>query len=276
MYGKQGQEWLQSLPIVIERFAKNYQIISLKPVPNMSFNYVATGLHQEKKIVLKFGINNNDLSKEAACLKAFNGYGVPKVIASEKYLLIMEQATPGTPLKTYFPSQEEQSVIAASELMKNLHKAPLPKTHGFYHIKDLLQSLEASTSIPVKIINKARLLRDKLLAIPIDEVLLHGDLHHDNILKNNNSWLAIDPKGFIGDPAFDCSAFISNPIPELLQQKDPKSLILNRIEQFSEILNIPKQRIYDWHYVKTVLCWVWCIEDNLNAIHFEQILELMD
>jgi streptomycin 6-kinase len=62
----------------------------------------------------------------------------------------------------------------------------------------------------------------------------------------------------------------------LLQQKDPKTIILNRIEQFSEILNIPKQRIHDWHYVKTVLCWVWCIEDNLNATHFECILEFLD
>lgn len=277
MYGSLGRDWLNALDSNIALIASKFELHGLKPVPNMSFNYVATGFQQERPIVLKFGLNAKALQKEAVCLNAFNGYGVPVVYACEENLLIMEQAIPGTPLKSYFPIQEHESITIASEVLKNLHEASVPDNHGFYHVSELLIALDSISSIiPNKILNKARLLRDKLLATATHEVLLHGDLHHDNILKSGEGWLAIDPKGFIGDPAFDCSAFISNPIPELLHQQAPNEIIQNRIQKFSKQLDIPFQRIKDWHYVKTVLCWVWCIEDNLNANHFEQIVKLID
>ena len=106
-------------------------------------------------------------------------------------------------------------------------------------------------------------------------VLLHGDLHHENLLKNNNGWLAIDPKGFIGDPAFDVSAYIHNPIPELLGQRKPIEIINQRINGCAEQLNFSTQRIHDWLYVKSILSWVWCLQDNTSAEHFKQFINLL-
>ena len=85
-------------------------------------------------------------------------------------------------------------------------------------------------------------------------MLLHGDLHHDNILQNSGSWLAVDPKGYIGDPAFEPAAYLCNPIPELLQENRPREIIENRIRICSDELGIDAQRITEWVYAKPILC----------------------
>ena len=57
-------------------------------------------------------------------------------------------------------------------------------------------------------------------------------------LKNGDSWLVIDPKGFIGDPAFEAADYLCNPIPELLQENQPREIIENRINICSAELDI--------------------------------------
>ena len=104
-------------------------------------------------------------------------------------------------------------------------------------------------------------------------MLLHGDLHHDNILQNSDNWLVIDPKGFIGDPAFEPAAYLCNPIPELLQENQPREIIENRINICSTELGIDSRRIADWLYAKSVLCWTWSLEDNLDASYWHNLLE---
>jgi streptomycin 6-kinase len=133
-------------------------------------------------------------------------------------------------------------------------------------------------------LNKAKHLREDLLKSTTKEVLLHGDLHHDNILKNGDSksrrssksedgWLVIDPKGFIGDPAFEPAAYLCNPIPELLQENQPREIIENRINICSAELDIDSRRIADWLYAKSVLCWAWRLEDNLDASYWHNLLK---
>lgn len=105
------------------------------------------------------------------------------------------------------------------------------------------------------------------------EVLLHGDLHHDNILQNGDGWLVINPKGFIGDSAFEPAAYLCNRIPELLQENQPSEIIANRINICSAALGIDAQRIADWFYAATVLSWAWDIEDNLAPEYWEDFFK---
>ncbi len=73
--------------------------------------------------------------------------------------------------------------------------------------------------------------------------MLHGDLHHDNILQNGNYWVVIDPKGLIGEPAYEVSSFIRNSIPELLNHADAPNIIHNRVTRFAAALELPERRI---------------------------------
>ena len=114
------------------------------------------------------------------------------------------------------------------------------------------------------------------MATSATPVLLHGDLHHDNIIKNGHDWVVIDPKGVIGEPAFEVAAFIRNPIPQLLIHDYATSMIDKRIAQFSEHLKLAASRIRDWCFVQAVLAWVWSIEDGCDATYFKKLTKILD
>ena len=95
--------------------------------------------------------------------------------------------------------------------------------------------LDSDLKIPAQTLQKARKIRDQLLKMAMLDVLLHGDLHHDNILQNGDDearhsfsdggWLVIDPKGVIGESAYEVAAFIRNPMPELLTHDDAPNIM---------------------------------------------------
>ncbi|MDF1758150.1 MAG: aminoglycoside phosphotransferase family protein [Legionellaceae bacterium] len=274
IYGELGCKWLANLPGIVKQLASKYSLTDLHPVDNMSFNYIAKGYQNSKPIILKLSLDNKGLSKEADCLKAFSNHGVVEIIAREDGCLIIEQAQPGTTLKEYFPSNDNDSLEIICKIIKKLHTSTILENNNFQYIEKLLKVLDNDLDIPKDVLLNARRIRDNLLSSTQNKVLLHGDLHHDNILKNGNRWLVIDPKGFIGDPVFDVCAFISNPIPELLEQDNPGEIINQRIGGLAKWLGYPEQRIRDWHYVKIVLCWAWCLEDNLDVEYWKHLIYL--
>lgn len=83
---------------------------------------------------------------------------------------------------------------------------------------------------------------------------LHGDLHHFNLLRSGNDWLAIDPKGMFGDPAWECAAFLRNPAGKLPPRPELGRLLRRRVEMFSALLMLPPNRIAAWGYLDAVSC----------------------
>lgn len=73
--------------------------------------------------------------------------------------------------------------------------------------------------------------------------MLHGDLHHHNILQEADDWFVIDDNGVMGEAAYKVTPFIRNPIPELLNHTDASNIIHNRITRFAVALELPSQRI---------------------------------
>ncbi|HJN37525.1 MAG TPA: aminoglycoside phosphotransferase family protein [Gammaproteobacteria bacterium] len=276
MYNDEGKQWLDSLPEITTKIANEHNLSVLTPVNNMTFNYVASGYQHDTPIILKIGMNSKALAKETSCLKAFAKHAVAEVIAEDNNMIIMQRAVPGSTLKDYFPDNDEEATKILCASIKELHKASIPESHNFYHLSELFKTLDQKLDIPDEILSKAKHLRDDLLKSTTKEVLLHGDLHHDNILKNGDSWLVIDPKGFVGDLAFEAAAYLCNPIPELLEENHARKMIENRINICSSELNIDAQRIADWLYAKSVLCWAWRLEDNLDPSYWKKYISFIN
>ena len=134
---------------------------------------------------------------------------------------------------------------------------------------------ERGREIPLPYLEKARTLKDKLLKEPCKVKLLHGDLHHYNILANEKGWLAIDPQGVVGEPAYEVALFIRNPIPELLDSSHGMQIISHRIRIFSHLLKIDEERIHQWCFVQAVLSWIWNLEDGLNPSYFKRLTAML-
>ncbi|MDN3509684.1 MAG: aminoglycoside phosphotransferase family protein [Candidatus Neptunochlamydia sp.] len=274
--GKEGKQWLDSLPEITAKIADEHNLSDLTPVNNMTFNYIASGYQNDKPIILKIGMNSKALAKEASCLKAFTKHAAAEVIAYDNNIIIMQRSVPGSTLKDHFPDNDEEATKILCASIKELHKASIPENHNFYHLSELFKALDQELDIPDKILTKAKHLRDELLSTTTKEVLLHGDLHHDNILQNGDGWLVIDPKGFIGDPAFEPAAYLCNPIPELLHEDNAKQIVSDRIKLCAEKLGLPEQRITDWLYAKSVLCWAWSLDDNLDSSYWKKYISFIN
>ena len=282
-YGEEGRQWLLNLPNNITIIQQKYNLTDICPVNNMTYNYIAQAKMSNNNVILKIGINEKALTREAQFLQAYtdnsllnNFSDVVKVIACSPGMLILSQALPGNTLKSYFPNKELLSIKIVCDKLKKLHLAKIPTHNSFYSLEQVLNILDApNIDIPELYLRKARQFRDDLLKTTERNVLLHGDLHHDNLLQNGDGWQIIDPKGFIGDPVFDAVAFIKNPIPELTQQESAVNIIKNRIKLFADIMGWPEQRILKWIIVGVILSWIWQLEDNLNADYFSHLSHIV-
>jgi streptomycin 6-kinase len=75
-------------------------------------------------------------------------------------------------------------------------------------------------------------------------VILHGDLHHANIIISaGRGWLAIDPKGVCGDPGYEVGPFMMNQIPAGASDTEVKEILKQRISIFSDELQIKRERL---------------------------------
>jgi streptomycin 6-kinase len=95
-----------------------------------------------------------------------------------------------------------------------------------------------------------------------EPMLLHGDLHHDNILAaQREPWLTIDPKGLVGEPAYETGALLRNPLPQLLEVPQPGRVLARRVNQLAEELDFDRARVRGWGLTQAVLSAWWSVED---------------
>jgi len=76
IYGEKGKAWLDELPELVAAISSRLNLCDLKEVTNLSYNYVLSGLQGENPIILKLGLDNEALAREAFALKCFAGCGV--------------------------------------------------------------------------------------------------------------------------------------------------------------------------------------------------------
>ncbi|MDR3550474.1 MAG: aminoglycoside phosphotransferase family protein [Candidatus Babeliales bacterium] len=263
IWGDQGRSWLKALPSTVVALAKQWNLSNLKPIKNLSYNYVMTGIQGAMPIALKIGCDQYEMQKEMEVLNAYDGNSCIRLIESNMAhnAILLELAIPGTSLLSFFPDADDAAIEYTIAIMKSLHAMPIPSDVGVPTVRNWLKDLFEPPQVPhMYHIHKAQKIAERLLATQsTKDVLLHGDLHHGNILLSARGWLAIDPKGVIGEPAFEVCAFIRNPYPEQLK---PKELLAHRIELFAQGLAIDKQRLHEWLYVRVVLDACWSINEG--------------
>jgi streptomycin 6-kinase len=117
--------------------------------------------------------------------------------------------------------------------------------------------------LPEEMVQHAEALLVELLASSGAPMLLHGDLHHENILAAERApWLAIDPKGLIGEAEYEVGALMRNPLPRLLALPDVTATLARRFDILAETLGFDRQRMIAWSWAQAVLSAWWHIEDH--------------
>ena len=130
--------------------------------------------------------------------------------------------------------------------------------------------------LPRRWVQRAAGLFGELCASSLGKVVLHGDLHHDNVLQaTREPWLAIDPHDVVGDPGYETGALLYNPWPER-REAELLALVPARIEQLAAGLTMPVERVVAWGFVKAVLSAVWtCQSGTMSATRALDVAELL-
>ncbi|HEU5102244.1 MAG TPA: aminoglycoside phosphotransferase family protein, partial [Roseiflexaceae bacterium] len=232
MYDDAAVAWLEQLPALIDDCAQRWSLRVLPPYP-LSFNYVAPAIRAEgTPVVFKAGMHK-DTKTELDALRHFAGHGMVRLLEAdrERGAFVLERLTPGVSLVGM--DDDERATAIAAEVMLDLWRGPastVPAEHTFPHIADWIAGMRrmrkhfggGTGPLPRALVEQAESLFADLLASQAAPVLLHGDLHHENILAaTRQPWLAIDPKGIVGEPAYEVGALLRNPLPQLLELPNP-------------------------------------------------------
>ncbi len=269
-YGTAGGPWLTRFPELLAEAARRWEL-TIEPPYQLSYNYVTPARRRDgTRVVLKLGPPNIELTTEIAALRHYNGNGAVRLLDAdaEAGFLLLEQITPGTPLIEI--KDDETATGIAIEVIRRIQQPPLPPGHPFPSItrwtdglKKLRERFDGGTGpLPAPMVEEAEQLFDELVASMASPVLIHGDLHHLNILSDRQgNWVAIDPKGLAGEPAYEVGAWMRNPL-DILEWPDLERTMARRIDQFAAGLNLDRARVAGWSFAQAILSAWWSVEEG--------------
>jgi streptomycin 6-kinase len=268
--GDKGKVWLEQLPQTIKRLEQTWRIKVLEHFSNLSYNFVAPAVrHDGTPAVLKIGFPGElSVSLEANALRAYAGDGAVRLLEHDPSIeaLLLERLEPGESLP-HFSNNEENTRITAT-LLKRLWRT-VENPADFCNLDSWTRKLHQmhETHKANKTFKYLPLL-DKAVQLykehrSSEQVLLHADLHHDNILiAQREPYLAIDPKGILGVKGFDVGTFLVNPFDALVTLPNVKDIHKERIAIFSEMLDLTHEEVEAWGFIFSVLSGCWVVGDH--------------
>lgn len=270
VWGEDGERWLNDLPSTLAAVARDWDLTVGEPY-DLSYHYVTRANTADgAPAVLKLGLPDAEsLAGEIPALHAFDGQGAVRVLRADlaRGAILLERATPGTRLRDLVPARDEEATSALVGVMRRIHVEPPPGSPlpdaitqvGAFD--DYAARLGENGPLPLDLVVRAGGLMRELCASAPRRVVLHGDLHHDNVLGGTREpWLAIDPHGLVGDPGYDTGTFLHNPEPDD-RDETLTALVPARVEQAADELAMPLDRVIAWGFVKAVMSDVWTAED---------------
>lgn len=286
LHKEKGRQWLSDLPGIIDALSNKWSLSDIQPVDNMSWHYVAFAVQNKKKpVVLKIGCDDKVLRDEYRALRYFNGQSVISVIDydPEHAALLLKHAIPGNLLSEYVDKEQALLIYANTVRLLHYHQK---STDDFTHVSDWCRSIDRITDVRINqsFVDLAKQLCSFLLSSVESEILCHGDLHCENVIQNNDQWVVIDPKGVVGELAFEAAAFDFLSDDELKDSQNVADLFLSRIKILSEALSINNDRLLSWVFLRAIMSAQWFVEDGgdpssvlLIAKHvYQPVLNLLE
>ena len=272
-HGEEGLAWVNRLPAILANCEQRWRLTFASPFiyQSYAYHYIAPATRSDgTAVVVKVHAPTDEFTQEAEALRLCEGRGMARLLDYDRNdkALLLERLEPGAPLSELADDDEATSQAAA--VMQQLWR-PVPPVHPFPSVIDwgrgflrLRQRYEGGNGpFPAALLQEAEALFAELSASMAASVVLHGDLHHENILAARRvPWLAIDPKGVIGEPAYETGALLRNRLPDLRDAPQAVRLLARRVDLLAEALNLDRSRVRDWAVAQVVLSAWWIIEDS--------------
>jgi streptomycin 6-kinase len=256
--------WLAALPDRVEAVASDWELELGDPyLPGGQCAWIAPATNPAgEQLALKVGWRHREAEHEAEALWLWDGDGAVRCLATRAFedttALLLERCEPGTVLGDALAEAEQDIVIAG--LLRRLWAHVPPDGHRFGSLQAMCDDwaesgelwLEGDRGVDAGL---ARAGIETLRALPASAdraVLLCTDLHAGNVLAaEREPWLAIDPKPFVGDPAYD-------PVQHMLNCDERLALDPRRLaRRMADLLGLDPDRVRLWLFAR-------CAQESLH------------
>ncbi len=242
--------WLHRLPEILQTLEERWPLTLGQPFEEVSCGWVAPAkLEDGTLVVLKAGMPHMEGEDELEGLLFWNGVAAVRVLRADRTLnaMLLERCEPGTTLHV-LPEPEQDVVIAG--LLRRLWRLP-PAPHRFRPLSSMLQFWASETLARRErwadggLVREGLRLFQELPRTAPEETLLTTDLHAGNVLRTTREpWLVIDPKPFIGDPAYDATQHLFNCSGRLLADAN------GFIRRVADLLEMKHERVGLWMFAR--------------------------
>lgn len=221
-------------------------------------------------------------TRASGLMRWWAGDGAAPVLASDDDALVLARATGPRSLLELAQTDDAEATRILRNVARRLHAPREPRPTGLVPLDNWFAPLLARGPAEGGLLARAADIARELLASPRQIAPLHGDLHHENVLDfsvdgtGEDTWLAIDPKGLIGERTFDYTILFCDP-----DIGRPEMNIARRSENFARRLAIvsteaklERTRLLHWILAWCALSWMWAINDGTDAPIERQIATL--
>ncbi|NUR93823.1 MAG: kinase [Kribbellaceae bacterium] len=252
--GDRGRAWLAELPSIADDVLSRWDV-----APDGDTLHGEVGIvipvRGDRVVKISFPHPGNDY--EADAFETWGGRGAVRLHRrdDERYALLLERAHPEQLVDL---GDNDAIPAVAGELSRRLavrapdHLPRLSARADEWYDEVRSGAADFPDALPARSVDAALNVVDEL-AREQPELVVHGDFHARNILRaDREPWLAVDPKGYVGDPAYDGGTLL---LPRVLAYLDADDLVkpLQReLEIFAEAAGLDPARVRRWAQFRTV------------------------
>jgi streptomycin 6-kinase len=268
--GPAGERWVAGLPGLAVHCLQRWRLRRDGPVAFGAVALVLPVLRRDgTPAALKLQPVTDETVGEPEALRLWAGSGAVRLLEHEEESgsMLLERLDPGRSLHTVPDDLEALEVIAGLLVRLNAHRA----STGFRRLADLTAATLAEVPEVVAALpdeGERRLLTtcadrlSELLADPVDDRLLHWDLHYANVLAAlpdgaAEPWSAIDPKPLSGDPGFELLPALWNRWDDVVATGDVVRAVRRRFDLMTDVMGLDRERAAGWTLARVLQNAVW-------------------
>jgi streptomycin 6-kinase len=267
--------WLERVPDLIAECVEEWDLqLGDRYEPGAAGYTVRADLPDDTPAVLKLIYPHREAEHEGEALRAWDGDGAIRLLAydASRWAMLVERCEPGTLLA------KVDSDLALDVLIGLLPRLWKPVKEPFRSLADeavwwidyLPTEWERAGKPFERYLLDAAIARLGALASSQGElVLLHQDLHGDNVLAaQREEWLVIDPKPLVGEREFAVAPIVRD--PELGHSRRD---VLYRLDRLTSELGLDRDRARGWTIGQTI---AWSLDTSYLPQHIETVRWLLE
>ncbi len=271
--GDAGRQWLADVPALVSHLESVWNVRVEQPFPNGEFNFVAPAAGADgESFIIKIAppFVDGECYAEAAFLRHHHGKGCVRLLEQDRdaRAMLLERALPGLNLSEEFAGRETEVVESAIGVLLAIQGPPPGDGVEVISLDNWFTNLERceGSQFQVEYARKALEIYGRL-STQGPKTYLHGDFHPGNIVTaTREPYLAIDPKGIVGNVGYDIAVFLNNLHWWQIDKPDMKARLAAAVRQFADAFGIPEIELRQWAYAVQVL-GAWWMFDEMPALY---------